>query len=124
MQPEEFIEYCLSKEGAAETYPFGPDTLVVKVCGKMFALFSLDAEALSANLKCDPEWAQQLREEWQDIQPGYHMNKTHWNTIHLEGGLPVKLVKSLIDHSYQLVVSALPVKDRQSLSNSNHHGQG
>jgi hypothetical protein len=72
----------------------------------------------------DPEKAVDLRERYSSVLPGYHMNKTHWNTIHLEGGLPVKLVKSLIDHSYQLVVSALPVKDRQSLSNSNHHAQG
>jgi predicted DNA-binding protein (MmcQ/YjbR family) len=111
-----FREYCLSKKGVEETLPFGPDTLVFKVLGKMFALTGLDEEAFRINLKCDPERAQQLREEYDEVRPGYHMNKKHWNTVCCEGSLSEELLCELIDHSYDLVVSKLPKKDRELLN--------
>ena len=104
--------YCLNKPGVEETLPFGPDTLVFKVMGKIFAATGLDEEAFRVNLKCDPEWAQQLREEHHQIIPGWHMNKKHWNTVYFEDGLEEALLLKLIDHSYDLVVSKLPKKDR------------
>ena len=117
MDPADVIEYCLSKPGVHESYPFGPDTLVLKVCDKIFALFSLDRDSLRVNLKCDPSWAEELREEWTEIIPGYHMNKKHWNTVDLEGSLPSHLVKKMADHSYERVVASLPASLRQNLQN-------
>jgi predicted DNA-binding protein (MmcQ/YjbR family) len=99
MNLETFYEYCLSKKGTTEHFPFDEDTLVFKVGGKMFAL-----------LKCDPERAQELRAEYEEIKPGFHMSKVHWNTIALNGNLPVKFVKELIDHSYELVFKSLTKK--------------
>ena len=113
MNIEEFREYCLSKPGVEETLPFGPDTLVFKVLGKMFALTGLDSEEFTMNLKCDPVWAQELREQYPEIQPGYHMNKQHWNTVHCEGSLDDDLLRELIDHSYELVWRSLPKKVRE-----------
>ncbi len=121
MDAADLIEYCLSKTGVAETYPFGPDTLVLKVGGKIFALFSLDSETLRVNLKCDPDWAIRLRDEWDEIQPGYHMNKKHWNTIHLEGRLPLQLIREMADHSYQLIVQSLPASIRQQINSSSQY---
>lgn len=112
MNIEAFRAYCLHKPGVEETLPFGPDTLVFKVMGKMFAATGLDEEAFRVNLKCDPERAQQLREEHPQIIPGWHMNKKHWNTVYFEDGLEEALLLQLIDHSYDLVVSGLPKKDR------------
>ncbi len=106
------IARFLSKPGALETTPFGPDVLVYKVGGKMFALTQPDEFPASINLKCDPERATILREEHEAIIPGYHMNKRHWNTLILDGSLPTKLVKELIDHSYDLVVASLPKSQR------------
>jgi len=117
MNIEEFTEYCLVKKGVAESFPFGGDTLVFKVVGKIFSLTGLENIPASANLKCDPEWAITLREEYEDIQPGYHMNKAHWNTVTLEGSLEDSLIKKLIDHSYDLVVQSLPKKDKIILEN-------
>jgi len=114
MHIEQLREYCLSLPGTTEELPFGPDTLVFKVMGKMFAACPLDT-GKSVNLKCDPEWAVELREEWEEIQPGYHMNKKHWNTVSLLGRLPGKLVRELIDHSYGLVVKSLKKADREAL---------
>lgn len=106
----------MSLSGVEETLPFGPDTLVYKVAGKIFALTGLDEEECSVNLKCDPDKAIELREEYPDqIFPGYHMNKRHWNTVFFERGLPDKFLISLIDHSYNLVVAALPAKMREQL---------
>jgi len=102
------ISHILSKPGAEETMPFGPDTLVYKVGGKMFALTSPDDFPSSLNLKCDPERALALRDQYAAIIPGYHMNKRHWNTLTLDGSVPAPLVRELIDHSYDLVVAALP----------------
>jgi predicted DNA-binding protein (MmcQ/YjbR family) len=99
-----------------ETTPFGPDVLVYKVGGKMFALATPEEFPHSVNLKCDPERAIDLRDRYEDIQPGYHMNKRHWNTLLLGGRLSSKLIVELIDHSYQLVVASLSRKVRAELS--------
>jgi predicted DNA-binding protein (MmcQ/YjbR family) len=107
MNIEEFREYCISKPGVTEEFPFDENTLVFKVMGKMFALTDLGDE-FSLNLKCDPERAIELREQFPAIQPGYHMNKVHWNTVKMDGSLSAKLIYELIDHSYQLVVDKLP----------------
>jgi predicted DNA-binding protein (MmcQ/YjbR family) len=95
-------EYCLAKKNATEGFPFGEDTLVFKVKGKIFALANLDGD-LSINLKCDPSFALDLREKYSSVTPGYHMNKKHWNTVFLDGSVPDKEVFSWIDHSYSLV---------------------
>lgn len=115
MNVEELTTYCLGKKGVEESFPFGGDTLVFKVIGKMFALTGLDASPCTVNLKCNPEWAITLREEYEDIIPGYHMNKIHWNTVNIEYGLEDSFIKKMIDHSYELVVSSLPKKDKQLL---------
>ena len=115
MDIESFRLYCLAKPGTTEGFPFGEQTLVFKVMGKMFALLSLD-EGNRANLKCDPEYALELREHHpEDVLPGYHMSKKHWNTLILNGGLSQELITSLIDHSYERVVAKLPKKDRDKL---------
>ena len=106
------IAHFLSKPGAEETTPFGPDVLVYKVGGKMFALTQPDEFPARINLKCDPERAAGLRDEHDAIIPGYHMNKRHWNTLVLDGSLSTKLVRELIDHSYDLVVASLPKSQR------------
>jgi predicted DNA-binding protein (MmcQ/YjbR family) len=114
MNIEEFRDYCMSKPGVSEEFPFDEVTLVFKVAGKMFILTNLDGD-WSLNLKCDPERAIELREQYPAIQPGYHMNKLHWNTVMMDGSLSQKLILELIDHSYQLVVDKLPLKIRQNL---------
>ena len=103
MNIESLREYCLSKTGAEETLPFGPDTLVFKVGGKIFLLVGLDEEALRFNVKCDPEKIEELREVYPCVLPGYHMNKKHWNTIVADGSVPDRLLREWIDHSYDLV---------------------
>jgi predicted DNA-binding protein (MmcQ/YjbR family) len=103
MDLPDLIAHCLAKPGAEETTPFGPDTLVYKVGGKIFALTSPDEFPPRVNLKCDPERALELRDQYEAIIPGYHMNKRHWNTLILDGTLPGQLVRDLVDHSYQLV---------------------
>lgn len=103
MNIETLREYCLSKAGAEETLPFGPDTLVYKVGGKAFLLTGLDSEELRFNVKCDPDKALELREEFPCVLPGWHMNKKHWNTIVVDGSVSVKQLKEWIDHSYNLV---------------------
>ncbi len=113
MNIEEFREYCLSKPHTTEGFPFDETTLVFKVAGKMFALTNIDLFE-STNLKCDPEKAEELREQYPDyIFPGYHMNKKHWNTVSVE--LEDKLLVELINHSYELVYKSLPRKTRQEL---------
>lgn len=106
MNIEELREYCLSKKGTIECFPFDEVTLVFKVGGKMYALTSLDSEP-SVNLKCDPERAIELREQYSSIEPGYHMNKKYWNTIYLDSSISENLLKEFIDHSYELVLNSL-----------------
>src|SRR5262249_17410672 len=100
-------EYCLKKHGATESTPFGPDVLVFKVGGKMFALAALDEVTPRVNLKCDPDWALDLRDRYEQVIPGYHMNKKHWNTVEIEGGIHDAELRKMIDHSYDLVAGSL-----------------
>jgi len=115
MDIEYFREYCLNKAETEESTPFGPETLVFKVMGKMYAATSLVAEEFKVNRKCDTDYAIELRERFPDIQPGYHMNKKHWNTIHFESELDDQLLEELVDHSYDLVKASLPKKIRDEL---------
>jgi predicted DNA-binding protein (MmcQ/YjbR family) len=113
MNIQQYFDYCLSKNGVTEHFPFDEDTLVFKVGGKMFALASLQAWERgnpSINLKCDPERAEELRAEYNDIQPGYHMSKVHWNTVNVNREVSDKFLKELIDHSYDLVFKSLTKK--------------
>ena len=113
MNLETYYEYCLSKKGVTEHFPFDEETLVFKVGGKMFALSSLnqwEKGAPSVNLKCNPEYAEELRAQYDDIKPGWHMSKIHWNTIEINRDVPDSLVKDLIDHSYELVFKSLTKK--------------
>ena len=117
MNVEELRELCVSKKGVTEEFPFDADTLVFKVMGKMFALVPLERVPPQCNLKCDLEKSEELREEYDGaITPGYHMSKKHWNTLFLEQ-LPPQLIKDLVDHSYELVVSGLTKKLQQQLNN-------
>ncbi len=109
MNIENFRQRCLEKPGTTEETPFGPDTLVFKVMGKVFALTDLNTFE-SVNLKCDPERAVELREEHEGITPGYHMSKVHWNTILTDGSVKDALIRELLDHSYSLVLASLPKK--------------
>lgn len=116
MDIETFRSYCLEKPGVEESFPFGEQTLVFKVLGKMFALTGLDEAEFRVNLKCDPERAVLLREAHPDwIRPGWHMNKKHWNTVIFESELSNTILSELIDHSYDLVVGSLPKKYQQAL---------
>ncbi len=117
MNIESLREYCLSKKGATESFPFDEVTLVFKVMNKMFALTNLDGE-LSINLKCDPEKAIALREQYLFVLPGYHMNKAHWNTIEITNSVPDKLLEEWIDDSYNLIVRSLTRKQQEELKNS------
>ncbi|MAO66474.1 MAG: MmcQ-like protein [Balneola sp.] len=114
MNIEAFYNFCMSLPGASEDFPFDENTLVFKVRGKMFALTNVD-EFKSINLKCDPVRALELRAAYEEIKPGYHMNKKHWNTVSMKGALQDDLIKELTRHSYELVVAKLPEKARQSL---------
>ena len=117
MNVEEFRLNCVDRKGVTEEFPFDKDTLVFKVMGKMFALVPLERLPPQANLKCDPEKAIVLREEFDGlVMPGYHMSKTHWNTLYLEQ-LPPELIVELIDHSYDLVVSGFTKKLREAYNN-------
>jgi predicted DNA-binding protein (MmcQ/YjbR family) len=108
MDLAEFREYCLSKPSTAEDTPFGPDVLVFKVRGRMFALAALDEVPPTVNLKCDPDLALDLRDRYDQVRPGYHMNKKHWNTVEIESGIPDVDLRKMIDHSYDLVIEKLP----------------
>jgi predicted DNA-binding protein (MmcQ/YjbR family) len=115
MHIEAFREYCLAKPGTTEELPFDEDTLVFKVCGKMYALCSISEFEKGIALKCDPEYAVSLREQYEQVKPGYHMNKQHWNTVLTEAVLPDQLLKSLIDDSYKLVATKLTKAQKQSI---------
>lgn len=114
MNIEELREYCISKKGATESFPFDENTLVFKVMNKMFALTSLNKD-LSVNLKCNPDKAIELRDSFTAVLPGYHMNKRHWNTILINNTISTLLIKEWIDHSYNLVVQSLPKKTQLEL---------
>jgi len=116
MNIEEFHAFCLSKKGVEETFPFDEHTLVFKVMGKVFAITGLDNEVFEVNLKCDPEYSVELREEYEAVRPGFHMNKKHWNTVIMDGSLPDQSVLTWIDDSYNLVMAGLPRKIRDELA--------
>jgi predicted DNA-binding protein (MmcQ/YjbR family) len=107
--------WCLDHEGAIEDFPFGAETSVFKVAGKIFAISALDRTPLEVSVKCEPDLAVELRRTYPEIRPGYHLNKRHWNTITLDGSLPDQLVRDLVEDSYDLVVSALPKRVREQL---------
>ncbi len=115
MNIEEIRDYCLAKPGVTEGFPFDETTLVFKVMNKMFALTGLEGDPPYVNLKCDPDRAVELREQYEAIQPGWHMNKVQWNSVYFTGSIPRDLVLELIDHSYDLVVQGLKRKDRERL---------
>ena len=115
MNIEAFREYCLRKPAATEGTPFGPDNIVFKVAGKMFALAALDEVPPAVNLKCDPDLALELRDRYEQVRPGYHMNKKHWNTVVLDGVIPPAEIRKMIDDSYDLVVQSLPKAKRPRL---------
>ncbi|NMH87216.1 MmcQ/YjbR family DNA-binding protein [Flavivirga algicola] len=119
MHIDQLREYCLSKKGTTEEFPFDEETLVFKVLGKMFALASLkrwEAGEAAINLKADPEYSEELRAEYNSIRPGFHMSKKHWNTLYIhEGELQPQLIKALIDHSYDMVVKGMTKKLREKL---------
>jgi predicted DNA-binding protein (MmcQ/YjbR family) len=115
MRSGQLLDACLSLTGAEQTFPFGPETSVFKVAGKMFALSQLERSPLSVSLKCEPELAEQLRAAHAAVTPGYHLNKRHWNTVLLDGSLPAQAVRDMIEDSYDLVVSGLPRSRRREL---------
>lgn len=120
MDIQSFYDYCLAKKGVTEHFPFDEDTLVFKVGGKMFALSSLtewEKNTPSINLKCDPDRALELRAQYDGINAGYHMSKVHWNTVAVNGDVPLSLLKELIDHSYDLVFKSLTKKLQSEIVN-------
>ena len=122
MKPAALRRACLLREGATEEFPFGPQTSVFKVAGKMFALSALRSEPLKVSLKCEPELAEALRDSYAEIQPGYHLNKRHWNTVSLDGSLSDEMVRGMIEDSYDLVVAGLPRAARERLGWSGGRG--
>jgi predicted DNA-binding protein (MmcQ/YjbR family) len=116
MNIEQFRDFCLALPGVTEEFPFGEETLVYKVMGKLFTLTNLDTFE-SINLKCDPEIAIELRERYDGVSPGYHMNKKHWNTVDIHAGISDKLIYQWIRDSYDLVVDSLPKKTKEELKN-------
>lgn len=118
VQIDGFRDYCLKKKSVTESLPFGPDHLVFKVRGKMFALVELEGIPATANLKCDPDLALELRDRYEAVRPGYHMNKKHWNTVEIGGEIPEVELRKMIDHSYELVVQGLSKTERARLESS------
>ena len=115
MDAAELRRLCLGRRGAVEDFPFGPEHSVFKVGGKVFAISALRRTPLELSVKCEPELALDLRASYAAIRPGYHLNKRHWNTLTLDGGLPDELVRDLVEDSYDLVVSGLPRRMRKEL---------
>lgn len=113
---QQLKKYCLSKKGVSEDFPFDDETLVFKVGSKMFALTNIKEKELKINLKCDPMMAQDLRQEYEAIKPGYHMNKTHWNTVEIDGTIDDNIIEMLIDISYDLVFKGLRKKEREEIN--------
>jgi predicted DNA-binding protein (MmcQ/YjbR family) len=116
MHIEEIRDYCLSKPGVTEGFPFNDTALVFKVAGKMFALLDLSEDSRGISLKCDPELAIELREQYPDVTPAYHFNKKHWNGVYLKGNISDTQLKEWIDHSYSIVVDSLPKSTRKTVS--------
>lgn len=116
MNIESISRYCGKKKGVTEDFPFDEDTLAIRVMNKIFLLASLEKVPLQINLKCDPEYAVELRERHESVQPGYHMNKAHWNTVIIDGSISVSELKNMIDHSYDQVVKGLKNIDKKKLS--------
>ncbi len=116
MDIEQFREYCFTKKGVTEDFPFDEVTLCVRVMGKIFAITGLDRERFAVNLKCDPDYALELREQYPEVQPGWHMSKTHWNTVDFEGSLDERTLRHLLDHSYDQVVKTLKKAQREELA--------
>src|SRR4051812_2020876 len=108
--------HCLKKKAVTEDFPFDEVTLVMRVMGKMFALISTDSMPLAVNLKCDPELAIELRDRYAAVEPGYHQNKKHWNTVTIDGSIPAKELTAMVDHSYDLVVKGLKKGEREQLA--------
>jgi predicted DNA-binding protein (MmcQ/YjbR family) len=115
MNIEQIREHCLKKKAVTEEFPFNEETLVFKVMGKIFLLASLESIPLQINLKCGPEKAIELREEYESVQPGYHMNKKHWITVTIDGSIPAKHISEWIDNSYNLVKIGLKKSDLKKL---------
>jgi len=115
MRPVALGELCLSFPGSVETFPFGPETSVLEVAGKMFALSQLAPHPLRVSLKCEPLFAEHLREANPAVIPGYHLNKRHWNTVIIDGSLPAQMIEDMIEDSYDLVVSERPVSRRRAI---------
>jgi predicted DNA-binding protein (MmcQ/YjbR family) len=115
MSAAELRTLCLSFTGAEETFPFGPETSVFKVAGKMFALSQLGADPLRVSVKCEPGLAEALRAAHAAVRPGYHLNKRHWNTVIIDGSLPDEAIRDMVEDSYDLVVSKLPRARRRAL---------
>jgi len=115
MNLESLRDYCLELPGTTEELPFGPDTLVFKVMGKVFLLTSLDSPQFGFNVKCDPEKAEELREKYSDVVPGYHMSKKHWNTVNVTGSIPSEILFSWVKDSYDLVAGSLTKAAKQEL---------
>ena len=115
MTRDDVLKACAAYKGVTEDYPFGDEVTVFRVGGRMFALVPLAGEPGSVNLKCDPDLAMELRTRYAAVAPGYHQNKRHWNTIVLDGTVPSDEVSDMIDHSYRLIVGALPRRERTAL---------
>ncbi len=109
-------KYCLGKKGVTEDFPFDQETLTIKVGSKMFVLTNVKSPSLRLNLKCDPMLAKDLRDQYESVVPGYHMNKEHWNTVIIDGTIPDDKIFWMIDHSYDLVFSRLTKKERETLN--------
>ncbi|MDQ6418838.1 MmcQ/YjbR family DNA-binding protein [Paenibacillus sp. LHD-117] len=112
----ELAEYCKGLKGASEDYPFGPEPLVMKVGGKMFALLGANGDVANISLKCEPHMAELLRMQHAAVNPGYHLNKKHWNTVTIDGSIPDEEIREMIDHSYELVVRSLTKAQRAELA--------
>jgi predicted DNA-binding protein (MmcQ/YjbR family) len=122
MRPDELRDHCLTFPGCTETFPFGPHTSVFKVASKVFALSRLGHDPLQISLKCEPALAEQLRQVHPAVRPGYHLNKRHWNTVTIDGSIPDGLIVDMVEDSYDLVVSSLPLARRRALRWSGERG--
>jgi predicted DNA-binding protein (MmcQ/YjbR family) len=115
MRSDELRDVCLAFPGSTETFPFGPETSAFKVAGKIFALSRLAESPIRVSLKCEPLLAEQLRAAHASVLPGYHLNKRHWNTVMIDGSMPDRMIKDMVEDSYDLVVSKLPPPRRGTL---------